>query len=303
MISEESREAENRYAARNRFEIASRSISASNLILQENHKFENQYRKLQKIAMKQENNRIVDIINENLLPFIKSHNESHVATARQTTAHYESHKNSTASSLKPRGQWIASLVDSGALPTWNWQVRNSKDGPVMGFNKRNAPPELHASIMISELELRKIFNEGQPHNFGSPDPLPPTAVKALVDPTYTPSYVELPVDVFKKFRPGKASIMAQSADTEVLKMPDGSTCAKVKITNSLADGTTETKEFVQKPAELLEEIENARKSMQMMLLGLANMSQGGPDPLRQAIEDITGELERLEGQSLDSPDS
>lgn len=39
---------------------------------------------------------------------------------------------------------------------------NSTDGPVMAFSERKSPPNLDASLSISELELQQVFEEEIP---------------------------------------------------------------------------------------------------------------------------------------------
>lgn len=288
MIREESRKAEDQFSARTRFELASFAISQCNYLLDDNWKSEARYRKAHQVAVKNKDHESVATISKDLIPFVKSQNEELITSAQRAKADFEKYQDWTASSLKPRGQWIASLMDSGALPTWKWQVYNSTDGPVMDFGKRNAPPDMAASITVSELELHEIFEEGQPHGFGSPARLPSMAMQALVDGSHTPSYLDLPIDPLKNFRPSKSSILAQIADTEIVKMPGGSNGTKVKIQNILADGTREMKEFVQDPGKLLEEIESARSSMLMMRSAVHRMFQGPPEPLKRAGKVVLG---------------
>ncbi|KAL8716995.1 MAG: hypothetical protein Q9181_008369 [Wetmoreana brouardii] len=260
------------FAARSRFDEVSSQLSAINHHLQECYKLQAKCEALYKSALQNKSHRTVQDLRDKLRPSLKRDAESLISDAQRLKARYEAQKDLPASILKPRGQWIASLVNSGVLPEWKWNVWNSTDGPVMGFNKRDAPPELDASLSVSELELQQRFEQGQPYKFGTPTALPETQVKALMEGTRDPELLDLPNDPLRKFGPSKSSTVAQSAQTE-----------------QLADGTSVTKEFVQEPGALLEEIENAQKSMFNMRLGLESMSESPLTRSMQAVAELNTE--------------
>lgn len=58
-----------------------------------------------------------------------------VADAKELKDIYEKIRDATASSMKNKGRWMASLITSGALPTWISHVSNSMNGRVVHFSK------------------------------------------------------------------------------------------------------------------------------------------------------------------------
>lgn len=75
-------------------------------------------------------------------------------------------------------------------------------------------------------------------------------------------------------QPSQTSVIAQAARTETVKLPDGSSVIKILLTNTLANGTSVTKQFVQEPKNVLKEVENAKLSMELMRIGVATLAQG-----------------------------
>ncbi|KAL9635661.1 MAG: hypothetical protein Q9204_002550 [Flavoplaca sp. TL-2023a] len=248
MIREDIRKAEDGHSGQRRFNLASFAIAKCNHDLIEDQKLEADREE----AVKHKDHRIAQSITYDL-PYVKSVSEGRIAYAGEVKAHYERYKDWTASRRRMRGRWIASLVDSGALPGWKWGMHNSIHGPVMAFNKRDSSPETEASIRFSELEMQRVFEEGQSHSFGCPALLPTRAIKALTTNTPTPKYPNLPNDPLQKFEPSKSSIAYQEGECDLVKKSDGSTGPSVKIRNVMVDGTTESKTFAQDPEGLFDE--------------------------------------------------
>ncbi|KAL8668716.1 MAG: hypothetical protein Q9168_006663 [Polycauliona sp. 1 TL-2023] len=300
MISPQKRKAEDEFVARWRFEHASFSIQQCNHNLHENKKWEESVRVARQRAVKYKDHDVVETTTNDLLPWIQSQNDYQITRAQQVKASYDLCQSWTASRLKAYGHWIASLMDSGTLPGWKWSMGNSADGAVMSFGKRNSPGHVDdAGISMSELELQQIFEQGQPHGFGSPAWLPPAAIRALRDGTYDPQYEDLPNDPNKKFRPSASSILLQQAECNLVKLPDGSTVPSVKVENLLADGTTETKHFVQDSAGLLKEVMDAQTSMGMMREAVLSMFGGPSDALKRAHKIIVEDRYR---EALQQPE-
>lgn len=277
MISNESRNAEDEYASRNRYELASRVIAEANLAAQENPKLLKEAMEVRQLAVKNGHHHHVKVLDEYFIPSIKSKSEGSASRALETKSAFEKNRTATASSLKPRGQWIASLINSGALPTWNWDTWQSIAGPMMNFTKQNPPPptELDAGISISEHELEQIFERGQPHAFGAPPPLPDEQVRALTNGSMTQLYGQsMNPDPLKAFLPSPSSIVFQSARSEPVQLPGGAVGTKVRFENTLANGKAVVKEFIQEPAKVLEEVENARKCFEMLIQGVAGIQLG-----------------------------
>ncbi|KAL9024585.1 MAG: hypothetical protein Q9196_006409 [Gyalolechia fulgens] len=304
MIPEENRKAEDLFAAGNRFKMASWGISAINYLMQDREKLQAMFQEAHRAALKHKDKRKAESISENQLGSLKSDQERHAAHAQHFKAEYEEQTNSTASSLKPRGQWIASLMNSGALPAWNWMVHNSIKGPVLTFHRNDAPPGLeNDGITISELEILQHFEAGRPFSFESPIPLPIRETRAVIDGNAILPHIPVPNDPYEKFRPNKNSVMVQFARSEPVELPDGSIGSKTVITNRLANETIETKEFMQQPARLLEEVENARKSMEVVRENVRVISEdySGESPLKKQRSEWLPEVKAqlLEWQEQD----
>lgn len=294
MIPEESRKAEDLFATANRYAIASWGISAVNYLLQDRQKLQAMFQEAHRKAMKQNDKRMAERISEKVLPSLKVNQERIAAYAQRCKAEYEEQRDMSASNVKPRGQWIASLMDSGALPNWYWLVRNTTSGPLMVFSRKDAPPGLETDgIDISELEILQHFEERRPYYFGSPAPLPVKETRAVIDGHSNREQIPVPNDPFEKFQPSKTSVMAQVARSEPVELPDGSIGSKTVITNHLANNTIVTKEFIQQPARLLEEVENARKSMEMVRVTISSISEDYAEgsPLREALSEVVSQVE------------
>ena len=274
IISIESRKAEDEYAARNRYELASREIAEANFVAQEGPEVMKQAMVARQIAVNRQDSHHIKMFDEWLIPQMKSRYEASASKALETKANFEKARTATASSLKPRGHWIASLVNSGALPNWKWSTWHSIAGPMMAFNKRNPPADLDAGISVSEHELEQIFEKSQPHAFGTPPPLPLEQVKALTDGSITQQdSLSINRDPLKAFLPSPSSIVFQSAWSEPVQLAGDMVGTKVRFENTLVNGKTITKEFIQEPAKALEEVENARKYFEALRLGVINLQE------------------------------
>ena len=289
MIREDIRKAEDDHSAQRRFNLASFAIAKCNHDLNEDQKLEAEYRASREEAVKHKDHRIAQSITDDLLPYVKSVSEGRIAYAVETKAHYERYKDWTMSRRRMRGCWIASLIDSGALPGWKWGMHNSIHGPVMAFNKRDSSPETEASIRFSELEMQRVFEEGQAHSFCSPALLPTRATKALTNNTHTPKRHNLPSDPLQRFEPIKSPIVYQEGECDLVKRSDGSTGPSVEIRNVMVDGTTESKTFAQDPEGLFDETQGATDSMRRMHQAVTNYVSRSPKTSEASRKDILGD--------------
>ena len=218
-----------------------------------------------------------------LIPRFKASSEWHASEAQRAKMAFENNRNATASSAMPRGQWIASIINSGALPAWEWGTYGSIDGPVMVISRSD--PSLEASIAISESNLEQIIEQGQSYNH-IPSPLPPQLYKPITNGAISNDDSGMvDPDPLKDFLPSPSSIIVQSATTEAVKLPDGTSGTKVSFEYLHADGTKSNKEFVQEPLKVLKEVENARKSMYLLKQGVE--SQASFNELRLAMGDAS----------------
>ncbi|KAL8712690.1 MAG: hypothetical protein Q9220_003222 [cf. Caloplaca sp. 1 TL-2023] len=285
MIAEEDRKAEDAFAARNRYDIASQQICVTNAHIKYNLEQEREALEIREDVVKNGKRSgyspdTVPYMDETLLPDLKIRREALTHVGQKSQQKYEEEKDKSASSLKPRGQWIASLMTSGAMPGWGWNVSSTLDGPLVGYQRLNAPPpELAASIEITERELNWIFDQKQSPYFGGPGYFPREHIQALANGSLGTREPEAGEVISRRFRPGPSSILAQVVSTEAFKAADGSRRGmKVFIQNRLVNGTVVDRTYVRQPARVLEEVENARHSMEEMRMCL----QGAQDEIYAA---------------------
>ncbi|KAL9034333.1 MAG: hypothetical protein Q9180_005465 [Flavoplaca navasiana] len=297
MIPDAHRKAEDAYAAKNRYNHTSETISMLNTFLREQEKLDSRLQKLCKVATENDDKKNAEFFGGHLRSVCKADTDKIIATAEQAKSAYEALKDKSASSQKSHGQWIASLISSGALPGWYWNEQISVDGPIMGFGRSEAPPELEAGITMTEKELSEQFVDGQPQKFGSPQGLPPHRLQALRD-----GVLDAPrsrIGPHKPYDPGPSSTLMQVGTTETFKRSDGSKGTKVTIENHLVDGKSVKKEYILEPAKVLEEMYHARKSMLYLGVFLVNGPQDDQLDLIDSINQILDEkFTDYEGGSL-----
>ena len=266
MISDISRREEDAYAAKKRYDHTCEYISILNQLLQQNLQLEAMSSKTREATSKHHNRRGTEII-DNILSKLKSSREGLLSQARNAHVTFEERRSSSASSLKPRGQWIASLITSGALPGWSSDTQISSKGIiVMHFGRRDAPPELAADVQVSELELKEVFEEGKPYRVSKLEGLPPQQLQSLRDGSLVvEDDPNMKVSrLMTDFKASSSSILMQITETEPVKLSDGCVSARVTIKNQLVDGRWVTKHFDREPGRVLEEVENARKAMELL---------------------------------------
>ncbi|KAL8765069.1 MAG: hypothetical protein Q9209_007730 [Squamulea sp. 1 TL-2023] len=280
MINTEDRAAEDVVAARNRYDDASQAIQLLNYTIQKNEELKKFALESRNVAVDNRDDGAVARIDNAILPELKALRENHISEGIKCKEEYDKDMAATATSLKTRGQWITSLINSGALPGWRWTVRNSVDGPTVYIRRKHAPPELDAAVAMSELELNEHFEKGQPYNFDSPQPLPEEKLQMLVkNPPPAPDPA-IGGSLLRKFWPSPSSILCQDVETEPVQLANGSPGVKVIIQNRLLNGKVATKEIVRQPGKVLEEIESARRSMRYVRD--FTRSGGNPDSVGQS---------------------
>ena len=288
MIRHSDRLAETSYSIKNRYELASRAIAKSDTGLRSLVQMRAEILEGREEAVRNGQSHVVKYYDDHLLAMHQTEHDRLVLLAQKARDDFEQNRDANASRVKPRGQWIASLINSGALPGWEWSTSNSLDGPTMQFRRRDAPPEMDVGhIGVSELELEQVFEKSQAYSFWMPAPIPEDTIKALTDEPN--KYVQdVHPDPLRNFKPSRSSIIHQMAYAEPVKLRDGTMGTKVLFWNTLADKTMATKEFIQEPERVLEEVENARKYMDM--LSRSVKAQSKVDRIYQAL----GEAHTLE---------
>ncbi|KAL8902633.1 MAG: hypothetical protein Q9207_004515 [Kuettlingeria erythrocarpa] len=258
MIDDADRKAEDHIAALARFKDSSYFISTTNQGLEDIKQTEAKLQKRYAIAAERNETAVMDIISNEILPVMRQDREKYIALGQSVKADYDRDLGLTASCLKPRGQWIAALMNSGAVPNWTWRLFNSTDGPVTTFSTSDddTPSESFGVISISEHELTRTFEDNQPFDISCARPVPPGAMKALLERDHDIRGDQL----YEGYTPHK-SIVAQSASSEAVTLPDGSKGWKTTVRNELADDTSVTKTFLREPGKLYAEIMGGWRSM------------------------------------------
>lgn len=208
-----------------------------------------------------------------------------VRLAEAFRSRVEIHRESPASGHKDRGQWIASLITSGAMRGWNSLLEDSEDGALMILNKEVEAPEDSSSIRFSDYELFKHFEQGRPLNHGAPRaPLymvlrPPPAV-LVNEPRILDGSGSLP-DFNPLDEPDESALWThdpkpprfscQRTATERITLPNGKTATKVVMKNWLTNDEVEEKVMIDEPGKVLQEVERVRALIQDRLIGFDSL--------------------------------
>ncbi|KAL8991754.1 MAG: hypothetical protein Q9169_007679 [Polycauliona sp. 2 TL-2023] len=259
MISEAHRRAEDVSSAKQLYQLASENITMYNKLIRENEKVDGRLAKLCKVAITHGDKEGAAFYEGTSRSQTKEVLNNLAIRAQAVKSDYETSQGKSASRLRSHGQWIASLVSSGALPGWYWDEKISVDGPLMEYGRVDAPPELEASITFTEKELSAQFNDGQPNEIGLPLMLSSERLKALSEGELQAPRAR--IGPWTSFHPGPSSILMQTGVSKTFKRSDGSTGTTVIIKNEQVDGKWVEREYTEEPGKLLEETVNARRSM------------------------------------------
>ncbi|KAG7006234.1 hypothetical protein G7Y79_00015g038240 [Physcia stellaris] len=260
------RKAQDEYAAKTRFEAAKRAIAVSNHNLKSTLELVKLTQEARQRSLRAGDYQTVQNCDNILIPNFKARGEWFASEVQKTKMDFEKIHEATGSSAMPRGQWIASIINSRAMPAWEWVTYGTVEGPAMVFSRTD--PTIVADIGISESNLAQMFEQGQPYNF-SPSPIPPQMYAPITNGAISNDDSRtVDPDPWEDFLPSPSSIMVQGAKTEAVKLPDGTSGTKVSFEYYHANGTTSKKEFVEEPLKVLEEMENARKSMHLLKEGI-----------------------------------
>lgn len=265
MISLENRQQETETAVRILHGKASHLIHMVNRSLQGPANAEKILQESRERAMRKGDMSIVSRMDNQILPMVRSFSKKAIHHSRMISQAVETKKHFSASRLKQRGQWIASLISSGVLPGWCSILEN---GPTAGQQKlsmwkRTDPParfDRPNGILFTENELEQ--------GFGDKDPSKSERSNGEVDEfgiCLDEYIVEVSVvregDAWNFHSEASPHLTAQITASERLKLPDGSTINKVVLTNRLSKGREERLEITQDAGKVLEEVEKARMLM------------------------------------------
>lgn len=264
MISLESRNKESEVAKHIRHNNISHNVSLVNDQLKHSARYMSLLKRWRDLAAREDRTDTLESIAE-AIPLQEESSKQTIAAAEGMIATLEQNmgKSFPASSYKMRGQWMASLVSSGALPGWQAKLFESSEGLQVGLFKTDGDQDDPDGQRMTELEIMKQFEEGIPMQLGNPiwstdaGHYPePKQISEVARDDVSITYVEYPTP------PVAPSVLSQATTVERSKSENGDLSTKVTLRNLLTDGTTEQKEVTNDSSKVLEEIHRVYASMQ-----------------------------------------
>ena len=267
MISPESRRIETETGVRILHGKASHFIYRINRNLRQLARLQKQLQGNLEQAMLRGDTSIVSRIGNETLPMIRSTMDQEIHASKMVQKAVEIKKYFPASQLKQRGQWIASLVSSGALPGWTAILEN---GPTPGqqytvIREPTDPsrvPNGQEAIVTTENVLEKQFGKAQVSE--REDSTVELDIFGLQSHKILASVTEGEDGwgLYSGIRSTWQYLTAQTTTSERVLLPDGSTVNRVVLTNRSGDGKEEKIEIIEDTGKVLEEVEKARMLMQ-----------------------------------------
>ena len=198
------------------------------------------------------------------------------------------YKDYPASKHKRRGQWIASLISSGALNGWESDLWDSAKGDYINFRKSELLEDGgYDGVTVLESELFDYYENNKPMqfqvplwttsrleyppSFGYEHREPETSINNDQDfterGTRSYAYSVKPTSIMP------TSILAQSMRAERTLLRGGTMSVKVFLQNFHTNGKKVEKEITDDACKVLEEGEIVRNSMIAMFNAVAFASQ------------------------------
>ncbi|KAL9594472.1 MAG: hypothetical protein Q9219_007021 [cf. Caloplaca sp. 3 TL-2023] len=215
------------------------------------------------VSMKKNLTRDVEILSKRLIPLVESKQVEIAASAQQCKVDFEASKDSIVSRLKPRGQWIASLINNGALPGWRWTVATTVRENALEFLKCDKSAEVRGHVVTSESEIEERIEKDKPYE------------------NETPQYIGRLERQAISNEEGPATVVSQTGQSDLITLPDGTVGSKMTLSNRLADGSILTKEFTPESVKLLEEVDMAQMSLDKWLTHPERT-----DPIMEAAKEL-----------------
>ena len=195
-----------------------------------------------------------------------------IARAHSFKTYAELRRDWPASRRKDRGQWMASLITSGALRGWTSVLADSASGDVYYLKKQGTERKDRESVGFSEHELCDVFDHGAPLASSIPDPPTywvanptparlPTDLQVLDEDSWGPPPPDRPALVRSK-TPDRPYFKRQSTSAERITLSSGKTAMRVVMENRLTNGDVEKKVMVEEPCKVLQEVEKAKALIQ-----------------------------------------
>ena len=269
MVSTESRKKEAEVAARLHYEHIHRKISMINEQLHWDAKYMSLLRRERAFAARHKEAETISWIDNEAEPKQKAKTEETILAGEHMIEKLtkEETKGWPASKHKLRGEWMASLIWSGALPGWRAHLYEGSRGDQLQIKKTKSHDKEGVDLddywMFNQLEMKELFEDGVP--------LEHTGTETWS--TYNGQYSEY--EWIQKFDPYdrsinwvearvpsvRPSIAKQIIEAECTKFANGSISTKVNISNIWTDQRIENKEIVDDPSKVLEEVREAKDSI------------------------------------------
>ena len=196
----------------------------------------------------------------------------------------------SASTYKQRGQWIASLISSGAIVGWESDLWDSAHGDYLNFQKTEAGEDGdYDGQAVTEAELTNHFQLNIPMQYGAPPwstaslrypqnlglPSPESEMDVVSEDDNSEPKAPSFLYSVKPTSIMPMSILGQKMKAERVQLRSGRMSIKVLIQNFHTNGKVVEKEIIDDASKVLEEGDTARTSMNAMYdaVGFANQEQ------------------------------
>ena len=260
MISLERRKKEAELAKRQWHSRVSQEISIINKEIKYGAKYLSLMKRAHDVAARKQLTEVFDDLSSSIPAREADLNQS-IANGRNIKKNFEERVGESlpASAYKMKGQWMVSLVSSGALPDWFGQVLDSSDGYQVSLSKteRNLDDNERDGLSMTEAELNKQFNEGIPIQLGGPSWS--TSDGSYPEPQMASAEVQRAIGVVQFHH--RSSILSQLIAVERTKSGKQDLPSKVVLTTVFTDGACEVKEVVDDCCKIMEENERVYDSM------------------------------------------
>lgn len=211
-----------------------------------------------------------------------------------------------ASKYKNRGEWLSSLVYSGAIIGWVSNLFNSSGGDHIYVQNVQGPEKgVDDGIHFTEAQLQRLFEEGVPMRIEPPQwttaglqyPIfslaaPNDSELNTINEDSTDNTAPPPNVSNLSISPPPTSILAQVISSERKSLRNGKISVNVHIKNHRANGQIEEKEIRDNASKIVEEVGKAHESMDQASTALSSALQDELFRVREeAFRDQNEELD------------
>ena len=228
-------------------------------------------------------------IDRDFIPQLEKDSEAFVIVRDELVAkaNRSDYKGLPASQYKGKGQWMISLISSGAITAWMAHRYDSSAGNQIHVEKQELNEDGEADGMtFTADDLKGKYDDGSLMQRALQVPLWTTALGqyptlvAAPDPHADQTISEdssgpeahIPQHQISPTMLVPNAFLAQHLRAERTILGNGQMSVKVFIMNMLANGQNENKEFRDDPGKVTEEVQRARISNQIVLEAISEAS-------------------------------